>query len=132
MTAFRRPLVAWVAMLGIVFSQLAVAAYACPFLSLAGGPQRMEVMTHGGGMPCAETGEVADHGQAALCVQHCQPDGQAVGSVSPPDFQPALLLPLVVPMLSLAEDRGASYVQASLLARITSPPPLWRTGRLRI
>lgn len=128
MKAFRRSLFAWITLWGIVFSQLAVSAYACPLLNPSNATEKVETKGDMAGMPCAEM----DMEQPTLCVQHCDQGNQAVGSVPAPDFQPALVFLLVVPTLSLAEAPGETYVQASLLARATSPPPLWRSARLRI
>ncbi len=128
MKIFRRSLFAWIALLGIVFSQLAVSAYACPVLSPAGAPAQVESQNDMAGMPCA----LADTEQPTLCAQHCDQGNQNIGSTPSVAFQPALFLLLIIPMLTLAEAPGETYVQAPLLARTTSPPPLWRTGRLRI
>jgi len=132
MKAFRRSLFAWIALLGIVFSQLVVSAYACPVQNLSNAPGQMEAMGDMAGMPCAEMDMTVGVEQPALCAQHCDPGQQAAGSVSAPDFHPALFLFLIVPPLRLAEAPSETYVQAPLLARTTSPPPLWRSGRLRI
>lgn len=132
MKIYRRSLFAWIALLGIIFSQLAVAAYACPVLNPASASAQMESQRDMAGMPCAEMDRGNDAGQTALCVQHCDQGSQTVGSAQAADFQPALVLLLIVPPLSLSEPAGETHMQASLLARTTSPPPLWRSGRLRI
>ncbi len=75
MKVFRRSLYAWVALLGIVFSQLAVSAYACPGLNaLNPSKNTAKVMAENemAGMPCAGMGMAdADMEQPALCLQHC-------------------------------------------------------------
>jgi len=136
MTFYRRSLFAWIALLGIIFSQLAVSVYACPVL-IAGKASVQEPSHHEmAGMSCDEMGMdmdmSSDTGPSALCVQHCDQGNQSVNSVQPIDFQPALFLLLIVPSLALLQPTGETFVQASLLARTTSPPPLWRSGRLRI
>lgn len=128
MKFFRRSLCAWIALLGIVFSQLAVSAYACPVLHPASAPAQVESQGDMAGMPCAEM----DIEQPALCGQHCDQGNQNASATSSLEFQPVLFLLLIVPALNLAEAPSETYVQAPLLARITSPPPLWRSGRLRI
>ncbi len=141
MTFYRRSLFAWIALLGIIFSQLAVAAYACPVPSPANAsvPAVPEPSHHEmAGMSCddmdmAMGGDLStDAGPSALCVQHCDQGKQTVSSIQAPDFQPALFLLMIVPSLDLAQPTGDTTVQASLLTRTTSPPPLWRSGRLRI
>lgn len=131
MKAFHRSLVAWIALLGIVFSQLAVAAYACPGLSPSDAAQQVKSMNMAG-MPCADAGMAATVEQPALCVQHCDQGNQTVGGVQSPDFQPALVLLLVLQVPTIEALPGLLGAQAPLLARGASPPPLWRTGRLRI
>lgn len=132
MKVFRRSLFAWIALLGIVFSQLAVSAYACPLLNPANATEQMQAQGDMAGMPCAEMDMTADTEQPTLCVQHCDQGNQAVGAVAVPDFQPVLVFLLTVPTLRLAEAPSETHVQEPLLARITSPPPLWRSSRLRI
>lgn len=132
MKVFRRSLFAWIALLGIFFSQLAVSAYVCPVENLSNAPGQMEMKGDMAAMPCAEMVMAVNLDQPALCAQHCDQGDQAVGFISAPDFQPALFLFLIVPTLKLAEAPSATYVQALLLARTTSPPPLSRSSRLRI
>jgi hypothetical protein len=136
MKVFRRSLYSWVALMGFVFSQLAVSAYACPLwgeLSQASEPM---VMMDGGdmaGMHCPEMGATnTDTNVTALCVQHCEQGSQAVGSNPALDFHPALFVLPFAALLSQPEFASVASVPAPLLARATSPPPLWRTGRLRI
>ena len=136
MKIFRRPLYAWVALLGLVFSQLAVSAYACPFwseLSLSDASPSMVADGDMAGMHCAEMGMASnDTPVSALCVQHCDQGNQTVGSPQPLDFHPTLFILPFVPSLSQLEVASEPFLQAPLLARATFPPPLWRTGRLRI
>ncbi|MFC5522123.1 hypothetical protein [Polaromonas jejuensis] len=132
MKLFRRSLFAWIALLGIVFSQLAVSAYACPLLNSSNATEQMQAKGDMAGMPCAEMDMTANVEQPTLCIQHCDQGNQAMGSIPAPDFQPALVFLLTVPPLGLAEAPSETLVQAPLLARTTSPPPLWRSARLRI
>ena len=134
MKVFRRSLFAWIALLGIFFSQLAVSAYVCPVENLSNAPGQMKMKGDMAATPCAEMVMAVNVDQPALCAQHCDQGNQAVGFVSAPDFQPTLFLFLflIVPTLRLAEAPSATYVQALLLARTTSPPPLSRSSRLRI
>jgi hypothetical protein len=60
--------------IALLFSQLAIAAYACPALgeSADTGAANVAAMA---GMPCAEmmaAGEPLDPEQPTLCMQHCQ------------------------------------------------------------
>ena len=84
------------------------------------------------GMPCADAGMAPNVEQSALCAQHCDQGNQTVGAAQPPDFQPALILLFVLQEPTIEALPGLLGAQAPLLARGASPPPLWRTGRLRI
>ena len=119
-------------MLGIVFSQLAVAAYACPELTPSAAVKQVKAMNAMAGMPCADAGVATKVDQPALCALHCDQGNQSFNTVQPPDFQPALVLLLVLQVAMIEAVPGLLGAQAPLLARGTSPPPLWRTGRLRI
>jgi hypothetical protein len=123
-----RSLIAWVALLGILFSQLTLAAYACPMLNPANAPAQMAAHGDMAGMPCAEM----DAEQPLLCAQYCHPGQQSVGSGMAFDFHPDLGLLLVVPSPIVPAATGQAYEAAPLLARANAPPPLWRSGRLRI
>jgi hypothetical protein len=56
----------------LLFSQIAVAAYACPAMGERAGSADVAAMA---GMPCAEmmaAGVPLDPEQPMLCMQHCQ------------------------------------------------------------
>jgi hypothetical protein len=132
MNAFRRSMHAWIALLGIIFSQLAMAAHACPAL----GPVEAHVHAAASGdaaaAPCPDMDSHPADGAAVLCAEHCDPDEQTAGSPQVPDFQPGLFLVHILAPLSVAGAADTCFIHSSLRARSTSPPPLWRTGRLRI
>lgn len=132
MRVFRKSLFAWIALLGIIFSQLALSAYACPLLGTPGGQQSVEMSADMAGMPCAEMGMGKEAGPSALCVQHCDQGHQSVSTVQAPDFQPALVLFLVLPSLASVEPAYAFDLRTEPLIRTASTPPFLRTGRLRI
>ena len=113
-----RSLAAFLALVGVLFSQLAVAAYACP------GPQAMAVVAiqleAGADMPCCGAG-VPDP-QPVLCAAHCQqgdqvldkPAAQAMPAITLA-ILPGLAAPGVVPAATAPGE------QRSLLARATAP-----------
>lgn len=121
-----RFLAASLALLGVLFAQLAVASYACPFMA---APVEMKApMPEGGcdGMPM-------DPEQPALCHAHGQQGNQSLDKPMVPLPQPALLQGLVSdwradPLLPQASTRG----QRSLLSRATAPPVALRHCCLRI
>lgn len=131
-----RSLFAWIALLGIVFSQLVVSAYACPQWTAMRTP--LEQPAHAGqhgdmaGMPCAGMADEPAGDQLLLCDQYSQQAYQVVGSSPAPDFQPMLVfLPSAAPRLQVATPVVPS-LEAPLLVRATSPPPLLRSQRLRL
>jgi hypothetical protein len=132
MKVFRKSLFAWIALVGIVFSQLALSAYACPFLATPGGEQTAEMSADMVGMPCAEMGMKKEAGPSALCVQHCDQGHQSVSSTQVPDFQSGLVLFLVLPSLASLEQTYSADLRTQPLVRTASTPPFLRTGRLRI
>lgn len=132
MRVFRKSLYAWIALLGIVFSQLALSAYACPLQAVPGEQQAAEMSADMAGMPCAEMGMKKEVGPSALCVQHCDQGNQSVSTVQAPDFQPALVLFLVLPSLASVESAYSVDSRIEPLVRTASTPPFLRTGRLRI
>jgi len=124
-----RVLSSWIALLGILFSQVALSAYACPMLMQANARAGMEPQAEMAGMPCMEHEREAD--QALLCIQHCE-NQQTVSASAPVHFPPAIAVLCLAPALSRMQAPALTYVQAPLLAHTTSPPPLWRSRRLRI
>jgi len=122
MRVFRRSLVVWIALMGIVFSQLAVAAYACPELTPSAAIKQMKAMDDMAGMPCADAGMAEKVQQPALCAQHCDQGNQTVGAAQPTDFHPALVLLLVLQVPTIEALPGLLSAQAPLLARGASSP----------
>lgn len=132
MKVFRKSVYAWIALLGIIFSQLALSAYACPLQAVPGGQQMAQMSDDMAGMPCADMGMKQEAGPSALCVQHCDQGHQSVSTVQAPDFQPALVLFLVLPSLASVEPAYAVGSRTEPPVRTASTPPFLRTGRLRI
>jgi hypothetical protein len=119
---------AWIALLGILFSQMVLSAYACPRLLPSDVPSRMESHADMPGMPCAGM----DVEQPVLCEQYGQQGDQSVGSAPAFDFQPILGLLFVGPALHRTAALRLFDMQSVPLARAASPPPLSRSSRLRI
>ena len=127
------------ALLGLLFSQVALSAYACPLLMGPDEPAGIQSHAEMAGMPCAEherarmqahEGERQDD-QSLLCIQHCQ-DQQTISASETVPFPPVIAVLSIAPALTLSQQPALAHVQAPFLARTTSPPPLWRSGRLRI
>ncbi len=135
MRAFRRSVFAWIALLGILFTQFAVAAYACPSLPHTTSEQT-QAASDSHGLPCPEMA-TQSHGAFEaqppdLCNQHCAHDGQTSESRSVAPIHQTFVLAFVLPEPDPSELAGVRHAQQPELLRPTTPPPLWRTGRLRI
>jgi len=106
-----RVLAALIALVGMLFMQLAVAAYACPG---SGEPLPPTAM--------ADCDEV-DPAAPALCHAHCQ-DGQT--SLDKPEVRTAAAAVMFFMALIAVEPVSAGihtrYEPASLLRRSTAPP----------
>lgn len=119
-----RFLAAWLALFAVLFAQLAVASYACPYMA---APAEMAAPMDGcDGMPM-------DPDQPALCHAHGQQGDQSLDKPLVPMPQPALLQGLAIdwePHSGLAP--GPPGELRSLLARATAPPVALRHCCLRI
>lgn len=128
MTRRLRFLAVVLALAGMLFAQLAVAAYACPVLAAylqSGSSSSLE--------DCCERA-TTDVEQPALCHAHCEPGTQAFE-------KPATALPLQgpasTPVAVLSAPHQVAIVltpgeQRSLLVRPTAPPVALRHCCLRI
>lgn len=125
-----RLITALLALVSLLFMQLAVASYACP----GTGSKVAEVAAMAeAGMHCAESMTLnPDDAQPNLCHAHCQPGEQSADkyqlpapvaiSALPADFT----LPVTVPVFS-----GAP-LQASHLKHTTAPPVAIRNCCFRL
>lgn len=120
-----RILAAWLALLAVLLSQLAVAAYACPFEAPA---LKASVPVHDG---CNRVN--LDQDQPALCHAHGQQGDQSLD-------KPLVSMPQAALLQRLVSDWGLDSGPApgipgelrSLLARATAPPVALRNCCLRI
>jgi len=129
-----RPLLALIVIFCMLFSQLALAAHACPALAISGASEM--AMVSGDGFPhkmalCQDM----DMGQPALCHAHAD-DQAAKQSLDKPDsphvapFVGAELLVVVTP-IDLAHDTHAAP-GTMLLPPATAPPIAIRNCCFRI
>jgi len=128
---FKR-IIARMSVAAVLFTQLAVAAYACPAVE---GPAAVIAAASADAMRAAMPGcEMNDStGSPNLCLQHCQAGDQSVQTLpqlAVPAFAAASLVVVFEPALSEA-GRGNAPLSASP-AYAASPPPLIRFGVLRI
>jgi hypothetical protein len=109
-TSLIRSLAAKAALCALLFSHLALAAYACPMdnMAMAETEQTAEC--------CAESAR----GMAGLCQEHCKDSAAKVAEPadSLPDFSPAFVATL---QLAQPHQQAREYSQA-VLAHAASPP----------
>jgi hypothetical protein len=119
-----------IALVSLLFMQLAVASYSCP--GAVSKVAEMATMAQAG-MPCAEAmASAMDDQQPSLCHAHCQAEHQSAGKYQVPapvaltDIGPSFNSPRVIPL------RLGAPLQAALLMRTTAPPLAVRNCCFRI
>lgn len=122
-----------VALVSLLFMQLAVSGYVCPAGMSGLKAEVIKVSAHAG-MPCSgsmsETS--TDDAQPALCHAHCQSDQQSADTYQLPDVP---VMPAIAPVFSQQEVLSISPglpSQAPLLQRTTAPPLSVRNCCFRI
>lgn len=124
-------LIAQTSIAALLFTQLAVAAYACP---APGSPAPTITAALSNDMHAAMPGcELRDAGNPNLCLQHCLAGDQSVqtlAQVPVADFAAISTIVVVAPVPLNADHSIA--VLWTLPEHVTSPPPLIRFGVRRI
>lgn len=118
-----RLVAAAITLFSILFMQLAVAAYACPLLSVQHGNEvgHMSVNTPPDEMPaCHEMDPV----QPSLCDAYHQADSQSLDKPAVPPLAPFLAVGFGLPLLPLdvAFRPDSGFGDPPFLTRTTSPP----------
>ena len=114
-----RSLAAFLALVGVLFSQLALATYACP------GAQEMALAAVAveASKAAPDCGEGMAESNPALCAAHCQQADQSRDKPATPAV-PAITWVAILPGLAVlmaAPDAVPTGEQPSLLARVTAP-----------
>jgi hypothetical protein len=113
-----------IALISMLFMQLAVAAYACPQLSVSSANEQSRTMTAGDTGHDMSGCQKTDSEQPSLCHAHGQVDKQSLDKPESPPVQPFLAAGLGIP-LQLADDVGItvfSPLNIPSLVRTTAPP----------
>lgn len=121
-----------VALFCLLFTQLAVASYACAGVEQAA---QAAVMANSGLMPnCANMDMNMDAEQSGLCHAHCDPGHQSSDTPAAPQVPPFVTagLALVLPDLRLATLPLAVHSGVPLLAHAAAPPLAIRNCCFRI
>lgn len=125
-----RLLTTFLVILALLFSQLALASYACPGMAQGEDPAAMEMAP---GMPCEDMDAGGNPAQPVLCHQHCANAPQASDPMKPPVASlPAIVQVLVVPLLLDAIDAGADLHANAAPVRPPPDPLFLSTLRLRV
>ena len=124
MTRRRRRRVALLALLCLLFQQVALAAYACPIERM---PTRMDDMA----AHCADMGMRQARDNPALCAKHCAPD-HATAADQARLSVPFLALPPPVFAAVALVPPPANGAQADVALARSDPPPRLRFCTLLI
>ena len=119
---------ALVTLFSLLFTQLAVASYACPTLKTAGAS--VAATTSGGDMAGCQG---LDAAQPSLCKAHCDTDRQSANTPAAPQVAPfvAAALTIVLPE-HMPQVPTAAWSDAPRLTRTTAPPLAIRNCCFRI
>ena len=111
---------ALVALFGLLFMQLAMAAYACPKLSLV---QQQSTMLDASGQPMKDCPEL-DKQSPSLCQAGSHQAPQSADTSNPPSIQPFAPVGLIVHVVTADEPIQAGFMipAAFLHASSTAPP----------
>lgn len=129
LTLTLRRLIAKTGIVALLFTQLAVAAYACP----VSAPRESAPATMGGDMHAAMPDcHMQNETNLNLCQQHCRAGSQSVQSTPQVSVPAVATMPIaVVEPVQLEAIVGVAVLSA-MPERATSPPPLVRFRFLRI
>jgi len=118
----------WV-LLTLLFAQVATAAYACPFVL---GAFELATPDVEQSTPCADMAQERISEPSVLCFEHCKPGQQLLETHPSIDQCPSV--PAFVILVAPADaDGGPRWVAIEPpLTRMTSPPALASSNRLRI
>ena len=109
-----------VALVSLLFMQLAVAGYACETDASKAAQAKLAVMT---AMPCAESMVMAvDESQPSLCHAHCQAAEQSADKYQVPSATDVALLPSGLTLDGAFPMFASVALQAPYLQRTTAPP----------
>lgn len=127
----RRPVsrlfTAFLVVLSLLFSQLALANYVCP----TGTVGEEVVMEMAPGEPCG--GMASDRDQPVLCYQHCADAPQSFDPVQVPAVSlPAVVLVLLLPAVLDNEATESAAMADARQARPRPDPLFLSTLRLRV
>ena len=120
------------ALISVLFTQLAVAAYACPGLLSSSGSAAMLSTSDATPDPMPDCGQ-PDTKRPMLCHAHCQEGQQSVDKTQLPTIAPLIAVGFVLVLLSVpVVGRPLDLSPPSHLERATAPPLSIRNCCFRI
>lgn len=129
MTRIRQRRIAWIVLLGLLFAQLATAAYACPLLEAATGyAQPPQVAS----TPCEDMTAGASEDRTALCHEHCKADLKLVDTQPLVDFATNATVFFILAAPVHDDATAPDGPVESWLVRSTALPVFALSQRLRI
>lgn len=131
LTRKTRLIAALLALVSMLFMQLAVAAYACPALQMGdqGTMMLSQSQPNMGSMPGCD---LPDPEQSPLCHAHCQDGKQSLDKAELPPIPPALVIGFFTAVVSFDTLQRSFNAFAPLLTRTTAPPLSIRNCCFRI
>lgn len=117
----------WLALVVLLFQQIALAAYACPITATASA-----TMASAPAMADCDDMAALDPEAPALCLQHCQRDNVASPDAKVPQIPPLALPPLQFAWIAAALPPPADQFYEDVPACRSDPPPARRFCSLQI
>lgn len=119
-----RVVTALLALMSVLFMQLAVAAYACPTVTAGVESVHARLMQADDHADMAGCEGIVDIEQPSLCHAHAQFGDQSTGNAELPNLSPPLAL-TVIPVLQIVDAASPPDLDAVAtphLARASAPP----------
>jgi hypothetical protein len=131
-----RRITAIIALVGMLFTQIAVASYVCSHAQSAPGAESTAPAAHVDMHRHFSGGEGEQADNAALCHAHCQPDSQSLDKPASPGISPFAAVALISTVSDAAtvfsRKPVAVRVDQRFLVRVTAPPLSIRNCCFRI
>lgn len=124
LTGKSRYVAALITLIGVLFTQLAVAAYVCPATQIANALEAAAIAHGATDRQSMDNCGDAPTGQPALCKAQTQVGSQSLDKPQLPDVSPFLAVVLVASLIHENHEVPfiSSQITGHLLTRTTAPP----------
>jgi hypothetical protein len=114
---------ALIALISVLFTQFAVAAYVCPGMTSSSHHSLTDRPATSDAMPVSMSNCCPEMKQSVLCHAHCQDDKQSINKTEVPTIAPLLALGFVLVLMTvlIAQQPLVTYLSPHL-KRPTAPP----------